>query len=48
MAIYLDDCYQNYQCPVSILRYEKGDPQLKDYEPDRGAQLSARSLGMEF
>jgi hypothetical protein len=33
MVIYLDDYQRTFQCPVSILRYEKGDWWQKDFPP---------------
>jgi hypothetical protein len=42
MMIYLDDSAQSSQCPVSILRDEKGDRRQTDYAPDQEAQLSAK------
>jgi hypothetical protein len=48
MVFYLDDSYQSFQCPVSILRYGKGDRQQSDYALVQDAQLFANSLEWIF
>jgi hypothetical protein len=46
MVVYLDDFYRSFKCPVSILRYEKGDRWLMDYAPVDDTQLSGeRKMG---
>jgi hypothetical protein len=45
MAFYLNDSYISSECPVSKLRYEKGDRRQTDYAPVKEANLLAISMG---